>query len=282
MENRLRKRLAFIKKRAQQLRKQYLAGRPAPMPSGAEPPCSLDEAAPGEERRIESSPFYVIRTMGEHVVEDASELAARFLHFCKDPSHRGYPGPGPPGREAEPPHGGEQFCFFDIETTGLSPNTYVFLCGMMTVEDGCFVIDQAFARDYSEETGMLRYVRDTFRRYSVLVTFNGVSFDVPFVRTRMKVARIDYEGPPEHIDLLPRARRFFGGTLPNCRLETIERHLRGIERRGDIPGRDIPEAYHEFVRTGNANRVKRILYHNRMDLLAMAYLFNHIAAGRSR
>ena len=197
-----------------------MPGRSLPVTSQNDPPCRLDEAAPGEERRIGSSPFYLIRTTGESVVDDAPEVADRFLHYCKDPSCRGVFTAGRPRLGAEPLDGGERFCFFDIETTGLSPNTYVFLCGMMVIEDGRFVINQTFARDYSEEKGMLLQVRETLGRYPVLVTFNGASFDVPFVRTRMKVARIDYKGPPEHIDLLPQARRFFGGVLPNCRLET--------------------------------------------------------------
>jgi uncharacterized protein YprB with RNaseH-like and TPR domain len=278
MENRLKKRLAIIKDRAKQLRRHYLPGRSLRDTLREDPPCRLEEAAPGEERRVGSSPFYMIRTMGDRIVDDAGETADRFQSFCSGTSLREVFGLDRRRHDAEPTEGVGQFCFFDIETTGLSPNTYVFLCGMMVVDDGRFVIEQAFARDYSEETGMLLRVKEMLERYPILITFNGVSFDVPFVRTRMKVARIDYDGPHDHIDLLPVARRNFRGTLPNCRLETIERHLRGVERHGDIPGKEIPDAYHEFVRTGNANRIKRILYHNQMDLLAMAHLFNHIAA----
>jgi hypothetical protein len=169
-----------------------------------------------------------------------------------------------------------EFCFFDIETTGLSPNTYAFLCGMMYLEDGDFVIDQAFARDYSEEPGMLRYVEEVYRRFPVVVTYNGASFDVPFVGTRMAVARMQGDGPRTHVDLIAAARRAFTDTLPNCRLETIERHLRGTARVGDIPGAEIPGAYHDFVRTGDAARIKKILYHNRMDLIAMVSLVDHL------
>jgi uncharacterized protein YprB with RNaseH-like and TPR domain len=83
--------------------------------------------------------------------------------------------------------------------------------------------------------------------------------------------------PFEHVDLLEPSRERLGDVLPNCKLETIERHLRGIARSGDIPSRDIPEVYHEFVRTGDARDMQRVLYHNLMDLLAMAYMVNHLA-----
>ena len=111
----------------------------------------------------------------------------------------------------------------------------------------------------------------------MIVTYNGAGFDVPFLQTRMAVARMEAVKPFEHVDLLEPARECFSDVLPNCRLETVERHLRGSSRTGDIAGRDIPEAYHEFVRTGDARDIGRILYHNRMDLLAMAYLVNHLA-----
>jgi hypothetical protein len=150
----------------------------------------------------------------------------------------------------------------------------------MFLQDGRFVIEQALARDYSEEAGMLAYVRRTLERFPVLVTFNGASFDVPFVKARMAVAHIGYEGPSEHVDLLLPARRHFGRALPNCRLETIERHLRGSRSESDIPGSEIPEAYHEFVRTGDARKIGRILYHNRMDLVAMAALFDRLLETR--
>ncbi len=250
MENALRKRLEILKSRAREIRRLYLARHGVPLPGEPGSPLTLAEAAPGEEIAAGSLPLYLIRTAAEDVVPAAAALASSFA---------------------------EDTCFFDIETTGLTPSTYVFLCGMMYAQGGRFVIEQAFARDYSEEAGMLRYTRDLLGRFRAIVTYNGTTFDLPFVKTRMAVARIDYDGPRGHIDLLPPARQRYRGVLPDCRLETIERHMRGVGREGDIPGSEIPDAYHEFVRTGDARKIKRILHHNRMDLLAMVGLFNYLA-----
>ena len=35
-------------------------------------------------------------------------------------------------------------------------------------------------------------------------------------------------------------------------MQTLEQAICGRRRRGDIPGRDIPLAYHDFVRSGDA------------------------------
>lgn len=288
MENALKKRLEILKNRARQIRRLYLERQGIGSLRVPGPPRTLAETAPGEEVAVGSSALYLMRMDASSVVPDAAVLAGSFLHVAGTPAWRrlsldpwrSHGGPpvrgGDPSRAVAP----GDFCFFDIETTGLTPSTYVFLCGMMVVREGRFTIEQVFARDYSEEAGMLLYVRAMLARYPVLVTFNGASFDLPFVKARMAVARIGYEGPSEHVDLLLPARRAFGRVLPNCRLETIERHLRGGRGESDIPGSEIPEAYHEFVRTGDARAIGRILYHNRMDLLAMAALFNRLVEPR--
>jgi uncharacterized protein YprB with RNaseH-like and TPR domain len=286
MENALRKRLEILKSRAREIRRLHLARQGTGLPVEPGRPVTLAEAAPGVEITAASLPLYLIRTNADEVVNDAPVLAESFALATLDPSWRGLSigaaGAGRPADGLAKTPAAADFCFFDIETTGLSPSTYVFLCGMMSVRDGRFFIEQAFARDYSEEAGMLSYVREVLRRSRVLVTFNGASFDVPFVKTRMAVARIDYEGPREHVDLLLPARPRFRGTLPDCRLETIERHLRGANREDDIPGSEIPDAYHEFVRAGDARKIKRILHHNRMDLLAMVGLFNCLMKRQTR
>jgi uncharacterized protein YprB with RNaseH-like and TPR domain len=277
MENALKKRLEILKNRARDIRRLYLErhGDGAPVETG--PPRTLAETAAGEEVAVGSSAAYLMNMDASSVVPDAAVLAASFSATVAKPAWRRLL-LDPRGRWGAPSHGAGpgDFCFFDIETTGLTPSTYVFLCGMMAVREGRFTIEQVFARDYSEEAGMLFYVRQMLERFPVLVTFNGASFDVPFVKARMAVARIGYDGPSEHVDLLLPARREFGRVLPNCRLETIERHLRGARSESDIPGSEIPDAYHEFVRTGDARKIGRVLYHNRMDLVAMAVLFGRL------
>jgi hypothetical protein len=183
----------------------------------------------------------------------------------------------PSGAGPAPGFDPESVCFLDIETTGLSPTTYLFLIGLMYFRNGGFVVEQAFARNYAEEPAVLRYVRDVLGGFDSLVTYNGASFDIPFVETRLAVSRGRPLEPIGSVDLLYTARKAFRGILPNNRLGTVERHLRGAGRTGDIPGRHIPGAYHDYVRTGDARAMKNVLYHNRMDLFTMAVLINRLA-----
>ena len=82
----------------------------------------------------------------------------------------------------------------------------------------------------------------------------------------------DRRGSLVQFDLLHHSRRRWGRGLPDCKLQTLERHVCGRARTGDIPGRDIPETYHEYVRTGDAWPVRNILHHNALDLITLLQL----------
>ena len=131
-------------------------------------------------------------------------------------------------------------------------------------------------------------------RSELLVTFNGKSFDWPQVQDRSTLHHLGSE-PREtprlsptfephlltrhaerptirHFDLLHHARRRWKRQLPNCRLQTLERYICGRHRQGDIPGRDIPAAYHQYVRSKDTRQVQSILHHNALDLVTLLQL----------
>ena len=72
-----------------------------------------------------------------------------------------------------------------------------------------------------------------------------------------------------HVDLLYECRRRWSASLPDCRLQTVEAALCGRVRSDDVPGWQIPSVYHDFVRSGDARPLGRILKHNVLDLVAM-------------
>ncbi len=165
----------------------------------------------------------------------------------------------------------EDFVFMDIETTGLS-STPVFLIGVMVWEQNGFVVKQYLARHYGEERGVLTAFRDLCHDRRILVTFNGKSFDFPFIRTRCAATGTSFNVDMPHLDLLHVSRRIWKGRFPDCKLQTLEWHVCRRMRYGDIPGSEIPDAYHAFVRSGNADRLAAIMEHNKLDLITLADL----------
>lgn len=175
---------------------------------------------------------------------------------------------------------GESVAYLDIESCGLGGSS-VFLIGLLVWDDGQLVLRQLLARDYSQERAILAAAWSMLAGRQVLVSFNGRTFDLPFLLERSAVCCAEPAAlPAHHVDLLHESRRRWKGVLPNCKLQTIERFVCGRLRTGDIPGSEIPAAYHEFVRTGDAREIRQVLYHNAIDLLTLAEIVIHIAENR--
>ncbi|HUT61770.1 MAG TPA: ribonuclease H-like domain-containing protein [Phycisphaerae bacterium] len=173
----------------------------------------------------------------------------------------------------------EDLLFMDVESCGLV-GAVVFLVGLMHYADGQFHFEQYLARDYAEEPGILRAFAERLGAAGVLVTFNGKAFDMNLIRERSAFNLLEpLAACPPHLDLLHEARRRWRRRLPNCKLQTLERHLCGRHRVGDIPGAAIADAYHHYVLTADARRIADIVHHNLMDLLTMAELLCLILTG---
>jgi uncharacterized protein YprB with RNaseH-like and TPR domain len=165
----------------------------------------------------------------------------------------------------------EDMIFMDVECTGLGV-TPLFLIGTMTWTDGGLEVRQFFARDYSEEAPVISSFAEACVGKTLLVTFNGKSFDMPLVRARSAANGLAAGPEPAHFDLLHESRRVWRNALPNCKLQTLEARICGRPRYGDIPGREIPDAYHAYVHSGNAVQMVDVLHHNMLDLVTLADL----------
>lgn len=165
--------------------------------------------------------------------------------------------------------------FFDIETTGLSggAGTVAFLVGCGWFEDDAFRVRQWLMLGPSGERPLLEALGRTMDEASLLVTFNGRTFDVPFMETRWAFHRqsTPTEGLP-HFDMLPPARRLWRRREDDssCSLTALERSVLGFHRVNDVPGFEIPVRYFQFLRTGDPALIEGVLEHNRLDLLSLA------------
>ncbi len=164
--------------------------------------------------------------------------------------------------------------FLDTETTGLGgPGTYAFLVGLGFVEDDAFVVRQHFIRSPDEEAAMLHAVAETLGECPTITTFNGVSFDVPLLRTRMRALGVKFSFRDIlHCDLLYGARRLWQRRLPNCRLQTLEEGVLGFKRQGDVPSGDVPGLYFDFLETGDLDSLEGVFHHNVLDIISLAAL----------
>jgi uncharacterized protein YprB with RNaseH-like and TPR domain len=165
--------------------------------------------------------------------------------------------------------------FLDTETTGLSggAGTVAFLVGLAWWDGQALVLEQLLVRELGEEGPMLDRVRERIATASMLVTFNGKSFDMPLLRTRFVMARMSPPPAPPHLDLLHIARRVHAKRIKEgCRLVALEREVLGFVRSDDVESSDVSACYLHFLRTGDAQALLGVVEHNAWDVVAMAAL----------
>ena len=174
----------------------------------------------------------------------------------------------------------ERLGFFDIETTGTSggTGTYIFLAGLGVLREDGFHLRQYFLPEIGQELPLLELLVEDLSEIDAIVTYNGRSFDVPCLETRITLARLTNPcaGMP-HIDLLHAVRRLHRHRMEACRLANAEQTVLGMERDDDVPGWLVPSLYFDYVRAGRIAPLRGVLRHNRDDILSLACLLAQVA-----
>jgi uncharacterized protein len=176
----------------------------------------------------------------------------------------------------------EDILFIDTETTGLSggTGTMAFLIGLGYFTSEGFIVDQYFLDDPANELSLMNTVSNQINPYKLIVSYNGSSFDLPLLRTRFVMNRLP---PPfnqmSHLDLLHLSRKIWKLRLSSLRLKDIENEVLNFYREEEeVPGWMVPQIYFDFIRSRDARPLGGVFYHNRMDVLSLAFIFNHLSS----
>jgi uncharacterized protein YprB with RNaseH-like and TPR domain len=149
----------------------------------------------------------------------------------------------------------EETAFLDIETTGLGGDSYITMCGVL------------------DSTGFTAYVRsenldelaNDLSKYKIVVTFNGISFDVPWLRKELGPLLED----AAHVDMMHVMRNvgFRGG------LKKIERAI-GLDRGDDLSklsGRDAVLLWN-MAQEGEPRALETLIRYNAEDVASLPLL----------
>ncbi|MDD6157113.1 MAG: ribonuclease H-like domain-containing protein [Lachnospiraceae bacterium] len=168
----------------------------------------------------------------------------------------------------------EKTIFFDIETTGFSPkHSHVYLIGCARKIGEKLHIDQFFAENPGEEGRVIQAFLEILKDYTTIISFNGVGFDIPFLK-----AKCDLLGIPEtlkdlhYLDIFKSVSEIkFLLKLPNYKQKTIEEFL-GLERDDKYSGGELINVYLEYTQNPDEEKEQLLLLHNYEDIIGMTDL----------
>lgn len=145
--------------------------------------------------------------------------------------------------------------YLDIETTGL--NRYHDPITTISLYDGESIYYYVNGQNLDD-------FKDDIDKYRVVVTYNGKTFDVPFIEKYFGI-RLDHA----HIDL----RYILGSLGYRGGLKSCETQL-GIDRGDlkDIDGFFAVQLWYDYQRTGNPKALETLLAYNIQDVLTLENL----------
>ena len=170
----------------------------------------------------------------------------------------------------------EKSVFIDIETTGLSREfSFIYLIGIVkyNLSEG-FHMTQLFIDAAKDEKSLLLAFKSEVKD-CLLLTYNGDSFDIPFINSRINKYN-DIQLSNESFDIMKYLKKFKHFlTLENYKLKTLEKHL-NIHREDIYSGKDCSQFYKEYQYTKDPDLLNKILQHNYDDIYSMPKLLGII------
>jgi uncharacterized protein YprB with RNaseH-like and TPR domain len=181
---------------------------------------------------------YILGEANEDIIDEIIDVLDPFRAWCQSDPHSLLPQIGLISTW-------EQFAYLDIETTGLDRHFNEITT--IALYDGRAI------KTYVKGQKLDNFIED-IQKYKVIVSYNGKSFDVPFIENYFNI-RLDHA----HIDLryILHSLKFRGG-------------LKGCERQLDMDRSDLRDIdgffavllWDEYQKTGDQKALETMLAYN--------------------
>ena len=168
----------------------------------------------------------------------------------------------------------ENLLFFDIETTGFSPDSssvYLIGCVTYSVETHDFQVMQWFAESKQEESLLLHTFFDFAKNYKTLIHYNGQGFDLPYISKKCQAYNLpygfsDFSSLDLYRCIAPYKKLL---KLSQMKQKSIEEYLE-IYRDDPFSGGELITIYEaHLAHPDNQEHYQKLIQHNLDDLRCM-------------
>jgi len=185
------------------------------------------------------------------------------------------------------------FLFLDIETLDLYDGPMIII-GLGYFTNSSFEIHILYARDVSEEIAICEHLMNcVFPNFKSFVTYNGKTFDIPYMARRFIYY---YNNNPminendklydsvntiyHHIDLYHNCRRKFKGLYEKYNLTSMEEKLLDLKRENEMPSSLIGLSYRKYLQDPDryVGLMKECIDHNYFDVYSMPLILHKLLA----
>ncbi len=168
--------------------------------------------------------------------------------------------------------------FIDIETTGLSRKySDIISITLIVYEDGKYKIYQIFCQYKVDQGPALKYLKDFLNRKKYIITYNGNSFDIPFLaeKAEQNNVNLDFDSIIK-IDLYNCMKKFKNQIKTvDLKLKTVEEYF-DIGRNDTLSGKDVLTLYEAYRLEPRKEFSFLILQHNYEDVYNLPFVMNNI------
>jgi len=166
-------------------------------------------------------------------------------------------------------------CVMDIETTNLNADFGIILCGVIKPANGkpkVFRGDKLnpnWDRKRSDDKDVVKALVEELEKYDIWIIYNGLKFDIAFIRSRLLKHGLSPLGNKKLIDPVQLARNKLKMSYNS--LEKVANHL-GCNSKTEID----PDMWLKAALDGDRKAMSQIVVHCIEDVLTLEKVANQL------
>ena len=166
----------------------------------------------------------------------------------------------------------QDIIFFDIETTGLkAAYSDLYIIGYAVIDNDRLNITLLFNNDGRSEPEMLEYFSKAVSKYKIIVTYNGDTFDLPYIKEKYRQFEIPCViSDKKSFDIYRYIRKYKKILHMDSMKQSDIENLMGIKRASFISGGELINTYKEYIKTKNNKSLNLLITHNKDDISGLA------------